>query len=57
MATVRTTKSVDRTFKSVVVAADPDFEAEKRNDLEYKFSNGREFRDNPAKRGPYASEE
>lgn len=48
------TKSVDRTWKSVVVKADPDFEREKRNELEYKFSNGREFRGNVAKRGQYA---
>lgn len=51
------TKSVDRTFKSVVVAADPNFEADKRNELEYKMSNGREFRANPAKRHPYNVED
>ena len=55
--TVRTTKSVDRTFKSVVLKADPDFEAEKRNELEYEFSNKRQFRGNPAMRGPYAPPE
>lgn len=47
------TKSVDRTWKSKVIAADPDFEAEKRKDVEYEFSNDRKFTGNPAQRGPY----
>lgn len=47
------TKSREVTFKSLVVRADPDFEAEKRRETEYKFSNGREFRANPATRGAY----
>jgi hypothetical protein len=51
------TRSVDRTIKSVVVALDPDFEHSKRNELEYKMSNGREFRGNPAERHPYNVEE
>ena len=50
------TKSVERTWKSIVVAADPDFEREKRNETEYRMSNGREFRGNPANRGPYSED-
>lgn len=51
------TKSVNRTWRTLVLKADPDFEAQKRNELEYKFSNDREFRGNPATRGAYAPEE
>lgn len=51
------TKSVNRTFKSLVLQADPDFEREKRNETEYEFSNGRKFTANPATRGAYAPEE
>jgi len=50
------TRSVNRTWKSIVLAADPDFEAEKKRELEYEMSNGREFRGNPATRGPYGEE-
>jgi len=56
--TARTgTKSVDRTWKSVVVAADPDFEAEKRREPEYEMSNGRVFSANRAQRHPYDQED
>lgn len=51
------TKSVNRTWKTLVLKADPDFEAQKRNEIEYEFSNKREFRANPATRGAYAPEE
>jgi hypothetical protein len=47
------TKSVDRTWKSAVVAADPDFEALKRREPEYEFSNGKVFSANRATRFPY----
>lgn len=47
------TKSVERTWKSVVVAADPDFEAQKRREPEYEFSNGKVFTANRANRHPY----
>lgn len=50
------TKSVSRTWKSLVLKVDPDFEAAKRNELEYEFSNKREFRANPAERGAYAED-
>ena len=50
------TRSVERTWKEIVVAADPDFEAEKKKDTEYEFSNGRKFTGNVAKRGAYADD-
>jgi hypothetical protein len=50
------TKSKERTWKSVVTAADPDWEAQKRKEPEYVFSNGREFNANRAKRWPYEEE-
>lgn len=50
------TKSVNRTWKSMVLRADSDFEAEKRNEVEYRFSNDREFKANPAQRGAYAED-
>lgn len=50
------TRSVERTWKEIVVEADPDFEAEKRKETEYEFSNGRKFTANPAKRGAYADD-
>jgi len=46
------TKSVDYPFKEIVVAADPDFEREKRNEIEYEF-RGKTFRANRSKRFPY----
>jgi hypothetical protein len=51
------TKSVDVTWKSLVVKADPDFEAEKRRVTEYEMSNGRTFKANPTHRHPYNTEE
>jgi hypothetical protein len=57
MARITYTKSVDRTWISVVTSADPEFENEKRRELEYKFSNGREFRGEQHKRGQYAEED
>jgi hypothetical protein len=57
MSKVTGTKSKERTWASLIRQADPDIEAQKRNEIEYKFSNGREFRGNPAKRGAYAPEE
>lgn len=51
------TKSVNRTYASLVRQADPNFEADKRNQVEYEFSNDRKFTGNPARRGAYAPEE
>lgn len=50
------TKSRERTWKSAVVAADPDFEAQKRREPEYEMSNGRVFSANRATRFPYDQE-
>lgn len=41
-------------FKTLVLRADPDFEAGKRKETFYQFSNGRTFRENPALQGPYS---
>lgn len=43
-------------WKVLVLKKDHDYEREKRDQLEYQFSNGREFRGNPDKRGPYADD-
>lgn len=48
-------RSVSVPFKTLVVRADPDFEQAKRREVFYEFSNGRVFRENNAKQGPYAS--
>lgn len=58
MATTPTTgtRSKERTWKSFVVEKDPDFEAQKRSEPEYKMSNGREFNANRALRFPYDQE-
>lgn len=47
------TKSIERTWKSVVTAADPDWEAQKRREPEYEMSNGKVFSANRANRHPY----
>jgi len=41
-------------FKVLVVRANPAFEAEKRKDPFYKFSNDREFNQITAKHGAYS---
>jgi hypothetical protein len=43
-------------FKVLVQRADPDYEREKRDQVEFEFSNGRQFRHNPNTRGPYAED-
>ena len=42
-------------WKTMVLRADPDFEASKRKELFYRFSNGRTFIENPANQGAYSS--
>jgi hypothetical protein len=37
-----------------IVKADPNWNADKRREVEYEFSNGRRFVADPARRGPYA---
>lgn len=44
-------------WKVAVLKRDPDYEREARDQVEFRFSNGREFRHNPANRGPYAETE
>ena len=51
------TRSKDRTWKGVVVEADPDLESDKRLEPEYEFSNGRVFKADRAKRHPYNIED
>ena len=43
-------------WKVAVLKRDPDYEREARDRVEFRFSNGREFRHNPANRGPYAED-
>lgn len=42
-------------FKVLVLRADPDFEAAKRKEPFYEFSNGRRFDENTAQQGPYST--
>lgn len=41
-------------FKVLVMRADPEFEAAKRKEPFYEFSNGRRFDENTAVQGPYS---
>jgi hypothetical protein len=47
-------KTIQIPFKVLVVRADPGYEAGKRKEPFYKFSNGREFNGNTAKHGAYS---
>jgi hypothetical protein len=47
-------KSLAIPWKVLVMRADPDFEASKRKEPFYRFSNGRTFDENTAKQGPYS---
>lgn len=42
-------------FKVIVLRADPNFEAAKRKEPFYNFSNGRRFDENTAQQGPYST--
>ena len=46
--------SLETPWLSLVLRADPTFLQDRRNELEYEFSNGRKFRANPNERGAYA---
>jgi len=46
-------KSINIPWKALILRRDPDWERKKRDEVEYCFGNGREFRANPAERGPY----
>jgi len=48
-------KTVVVPFKSIVLRADPAFEAEKRKEPFYQFSRGRWFFENTANRGAYSN--
>ncbi len=50
------TKSRERTWKSLVLEADPDFEAGKKREPEYEFRD-RTFTANRAQRHPYNIED
>lgn len=49
-------RTLETPYRQLVVRADPTFEADKRKQPEYEFSNGRTFTGNPATRGAYADE-
>lgn len=51
------TRSVQTNLLREVVKTDPDFYRDKARQVEYEFSNGRNFYGNPAKRGAYTPEE
>jgi hypothetical protein len=42
-------------WKVLVLRADPDFEASKRKEPFYEFSNGRRFNENTATHGAYST--
>lgn len=48
-------RTVQTPFKVVVLRADPNFEASKRKEPFYQFSNGRRFDENTANQGPYST--
>lgn len=43
-------------WKALILRADPNFEASKRREPFYVFSNGRRFDENTATHGAYSSE-
>lgn len=48
-------RTVQTPFKVTVLRADPGFEASKRKEPFYQFSNGRRFDENTAQQGPYST--
>lgn len=48
-------KTLQTPFKVLVLRADPDFEASKRKEPFYEFSNGRKFNEDTSKQGPYST--
>ena len=51
------TRSINIPWRSFLNWREPDLEREKRKQLEYEFSNNRQFHADPSKRGAYAPEE
>lgn len=47
-------KTLSIPWKVMVLKADPDFEASKRKEPFYKFSNGRSFSGDTSKHGAYS---
>lgn len=45
--------AVERSYEVMVRQADPDYDRKLHNEVEVKFSNGREFRADRSKRFPY----
>lgn len=43
-------------WRALVLRADPDFERERRREVEYEMTNGRVFRADRSKRGAYAED-
>jgi len=56
MATYSKPRNLNVPWKSLVLRADPNFEAEKRREPFYQFSNGRRFSGNTVSHGAYSSE-
>jgi hypothetical protein len=46
-------RSVSVPWLTIVTRADPDWQSEQKKQLEFEFSNGRQFFHNPTTRGPY----
>jgi hypothetical protein len=46
-------RRVEVPFRVLVVKADPDFEKDKRNEIEYEFTRRKFYALNSNKRGPY----
>lgn len=53
MATWYLPQNLTIQWKALILRRDPDFERKKHDEVEYRFGNNREFRADPAKRGPY----
>lgn len=45
--------SITRPILTLIRQADPNFDKDKKKHTEYRFSNGRKFVADPAKRWPY----
>lgn len=50
------TRRIEIPYKTQVLKADPDFEQAKRREVTYEFSNGRQFKANPATTGAYRTD-
>jgi hypothetical protein len=48
-------RTLQMPFKVLVLRADPNFEAAKRKEPFYEFSNGRRFDEDTSRQGPYST--